>query len=139
LPIGKAEFEKGKPIRALGDRILEFLSMNKGNAYVGDDVATEIMQADGGDPTLQSLTIVGRQAVVLAVLDNLVREGKVVARKSSWNVYYTYNDAATTSHGSSTQFASEALIAAAKQLGISTEGKTKEEIAREIAEKASKK
>jgi sec-independent protein translocase protein TatA len=34
---------------------------------------------------------------------------------------------------------SDSLIIAAKELGISTEGKTKEEIAKEIAEKASKK
>jgi sec-independent protein translocase protein TatA len=34
---------------------------------------------------------------------------------------------------------SDSLIIAAKELGISTEGKTKEEIAKEIAEKATKK
>jgi sec-independent protein translocase protein TatA len=34
---------------------------------------------------------------------------------------------------------SDALITAAKEIGISTEGKTKEEIAKEIAEKATKK
>jgi sec-independent protein translocase protein TatA len=33
----------------------------------------------------------------------------------------------------------DALIVAAKELGIGTEGKTKEEIAKEIAEKAAKK
>jgi sec-independent protein translocase protein TatA len=33
----------------------------------------------------------------------------------------------------------DALIVAAKELGVSTEGKTKEEIAKEIAEKATKK
>jgi sec-independent protein translocase protein TatA len=37
------------------------------------------------------------------------------------------------------QSASDSLIVAAKELGISTEGKTKEEIAKEIAEKATKK
>jgi sec-independent protein translocase protein TatA len=41
----------------------------------------------------------------------------------------------TTTESSS----SDALITAAKELGISTEGKTKEEIAKEIAEKATKK
>jgi sec-independent protein translocase protein TatA len=34
---------------------------------------------------------------------------------------------------------SDSLIIAAKEVGVSTEGKTKEEIAREIAEKATKK
>ena len=37
------------------------------------------------------------------------------------------------------QSTSDSLIVAAKELGISTEGKTKEEIAKEIADKASKK
>ena len=46
--------------------------------------------------------------------------------------------ATPTSTASTTQSASESLIIAAKELGISTEGKTKEEIAKEIAEKASK-
>jgi sec-independent protein translocase protein TatA len=41
----------------------------------------------------------------------------------------------TTTESSS----SDSLIIAAKELGISTEGKTKEEIAKEIAEKATKK
>jgi hypothetical protein len=138
LPIENADFEKGKPLRALGDRILEFLTMNKGRAYMEDEIAKEMMQADGGDAVLQSLTIVGRQAVVLAALDGLIREGKIVARKPSWSAYYTYRDEYTTGHSSSTESA-ESLLAAARELGIKTEGKTKEEIAKEIAEKASKK
>jgi sec-independent protein translocase protein TatA len=44
--------------------------------------------------------------------------------------------ASPTTENSSTE---SALIVAAKELGISTEGKTKEEIAKEIAEKAAKK
>jgi sec-independent protein translocase protein TatA len=47
--------------------------------------------------------------------------------------------APSTETTSTTQSASESLVVAAKELGISTEGKTKEEIAKEIAEKASKK
>jgi sec-independent protein translocase protein TatA len=42
----------------------------------------------------------------------------------------------TPSAGSS---ATDSLIIAAKEMGVSTEGKTKEQIAKEIAEKASKK
>lgn len=38
----------------------------------------------------------------------------------------------------STESATDPLIVAAKNLGISTEGKTKEEIAKEIAEKTAK-
>jgi sec-independent protein translocase protein TatA len=45
----------------------------------------------------------------------------------------------TTTSGTSTQPATDPLIVAAKNLGISTEGKTKEEITREIAEKTSPK
>jgi sec-independent protein translocase protein TatA len=44
---------------------------------------------------------------------------------------------ATTS--TTTQPAVDSLIVAAKELGISTEGKTKEEIAKEIADRTSKK
>jgi sec-independent protein translocase protein TatA len=44
-----------------------------------------------------------------------------------------------TTSTTSTQSPSESLVVAAKELGISTEGKTKEEIAKEIAERASKK
>jgi sec-independent protein translocase protein TatA len=46
---------------------------------------------------------------------------------------------ASTSSSGSTQSSTDSLIVAAKELGISTEGKTKEEIAKEIAEKATKK
>ncbi len=92
LPIDKAEFENGKLARSLSDRILEFLAKNKGSAYLEDDIGVEMMQADGGDPMLQSLTIVGRQTVVLAVLDNLVREGKIIARIPSRMPFYMYND-----------------------------------------------
>jgi sec-independent protein translocase protein TatA len=40
---------------------------------------------------------------------------------------------------SSSSSSSDSLIIAAKELGITTEGKTREEIAKEIAEKATKK
>ena len=46
---------------------------------------------------------------------------------------------ATTVTGTTSQAATDPLIVAAKELGISTEGKTKEEIAKEIAEKSTKK
>jgi len=46
---------------------------------------------------------------------------------------------AVTTGTSSTQPASDPLIVAAKNLGIATEGKTKEEIAREIADKTTQK
>jgi hypothetical protein len=136
LPIEKVDFEKGKPLRALGDRILEFLSINKGKAYMEDEIAKEIMQADGGDAVLQSLTIVGRQSVVLAALNGLIREGKIVSRKPSWSAYYMCADESSTSQSTESD---ESLLAAARELGIKTEGKTKEEIAKEIAERASKK
>ncbi|OFX16904.1 hypothetical protein A3K71_00780 [archaeon RBG_16_50_20] len=46
---------------------------------------------------------------------------------------------ATTATGTTSQAATDPLIVAARELGISTEGKTKEEIAKEIAEKSTKK
>jgi len=45
----------------------------------------------------------------------------------------------TTSTTSTTEPNSDALIVAAKSLGITTEGKTKEEIAKEIADRSVKK
>jgi sec-independent protein translocase protein TatA len=45
----------------------------------------------------------------------------------------------STTSTTPTQSASDSLVVAAKELGISTEGKTKEEIAKEIADKAVKK
>ena len=48
-------------------------------------------------------------------------------------------EASGATASTTTQSTSDSLIVAAKELGISTEGKTKEEIAKEIAEKASKK
>jgi sec-independent protein translocase protein TatA len=48
--------------------------------------------------------------------------------------------ASTTPAGTtSTQSPSDSLVVAAKELGISTEGKTKDDIAKEIADKAVKK
>lgn len=49
------------------------------------------------------------------------------------------SSAASVSSTTSTQPAPDPLITAAKSLGISTEGKTKEEIAKEIAERSVKK
>jgi len=46
---------------------------------------------------------------------------------------------ATLTQPSTAQSSSDPLITAAKNLGISTEGKTKEEIGKEIAEKTSSK
>jgi hypothetical protein len=103
VKLDRAEFEKGKPARALYDRILDFLAMNRDNAYTEGDIGKEMMQADGGDPVLQSLTVVGRQAVVLAALDDLIREGKIVARKHSWNTYYMYSNSSAVSLGPSTK------------------------------------
>ncbi len=99
--MNKAEFETGKPARALSDRILEFLAMNRTEAYNEGDLGAEMMQAFGGDPILQSLTIVGRQAVILAALDNLIREGQIVARRHHWNTYYMYSNSGAegASHG----------------------------------------
>jgi sec-independent protein translocase protein TatA len=48
-------------------------------------------------------------------------------------------EASGAASSTTTQSTSDSLIVAAKELGISTEGKTKEEIAKEIADKASKK
>jgi len=45
---------------------------------------------------------------------------------------------ASTSTSTSSAASSDSLIVAARDLGISTEGKTKEQIAKEIAEKATK-
>ena len=49
------------------------------------------------------------------------------------------SSATTEAVTSSTQPSTDPLIVAARQLNISTEGKTKEQIAKEIAETASKK
>jgi hypothetical protein len=103
VELDKAEFEKGKPARALYDRILEFLAVNRGEAYTEGDIGKEMMQAEGGDPVLQSLTVVGRQAVVLAALDDLIREGKVVARKHGWNTYCMYGNSGAVSRSPSTK------------------------------------
>jgi sec-independent protein translocase protein TatA len=48
-------------------------------------------------------------------------------------------EVSTASATTTTQSTSDSLILAAKELGINTEGKTKEQIAKEIAEKASEK
>jgi sec-independent protein translocase protein TatA len=45
----------------------------------------------------------------------------------------------TSTTASTSEASTDALIVAAKNLGISTEGKTKEEIAKEIAERTAKK
>ena len=50
----------------------------------------------------------------------------------------TPGSTASASSTTATQPANDPLIVAAKSLGITTEGKTKEEIAKEIADKSSK-
>ena len=85
MAITKADFEKGKPARALSDRILEFLLKNSDKAYMEDDITTEVMREE---PVLQGLTIVGRQAVVIAALNNLIRDGQVASRIPNKTPYY---------------------------------------------------
>ena len=85
LAITQEEFEKGKPARSLSDRILEFLLKNSDKAYLEDDITTEVMRED---PVLQGMTIVGRQAVVIAALNNLIRDGQVAARIPNKMPYY---------------------------------------------------
>jgi sec-independent protein translocase protein TatA len=62
-----------------------------------------------------------------------------LARKEFEKASKEASGAVASETTSTTHSASESLVVAAKELGISTEGKTKEEIAKEIAEKASKK
>jgi hypothetical protein len=99
IELEKANFEMGKPARALSDRILEFLVKNRGKAYGEGEISLDLLQA--GDPVVKELTAVGRQAVVLAALDNLIRDGKVLARTHAWNTYYMYNEPPTTAHAES--------------------------------------
>jgi hypothetical protein len=95
----KADFEKGRPVRALSDRILEFLAMNRGKAYGEGEISLVLLQA--GDPVVKDLTAVGRQAVVLAALDSLIRGGKVIARTHVWNTFYMYNEPPATANAES--------------------------------------
>jgi len=59
--------------------------------------------------------------------------------KSAKEASTTTTETTTASTGVSDAGSTDPLIVAAKSLGISTEGKTKEEIAKEIAERSSKK
>jgi len=61
-----------------------------------------------------------------------------LAKKEFEKAAKEVSSAATTST-STTDATSDPLIVAAKNLGVITEGKTKEEIAKEIAEKTAKK
>jgi hypothetical protein len=85
LAIQKAEFEKGAPDRALSDRILEFLVKNAEKAYIEIEI-TRTMLAE--HPVMKSLTTVGMQTLVLATLDKLVADGKVVTRTVASSSYY---------------------------------------------------
>ena len=62
-----------------------------------------------------------------------------LAKKEFENAAKEATTTATTATGTTSQAATDPLIVAARELGISTEGKTKEEIAKEIAEKSTKK
>jgi sec-independent protein translocase protein TatA len=87
------------------------------------------------------LVIAGVLIVVLIwgpqKLPELARSVGLAKKEFDKAVKETSSDVTTGSV--STQPASDPLIVAAKNLGISTEGKTKEEIAKEIADKTSPK
>ena len=91
LAIDKVDFEKAEPARSLCDRILEFLTRNNDKAYSEDEISSEILRTD---PIVKTLTIVGRQAVVLAALENLVRDGTATARLRNATTYYMARDLA---------------------------------------------
>ncbi len=88
LPTDRATFEKGVPARTLYDQILEFLAENKGSAFTDGEINTEMLKRHW---ILKTLTSVGQQAYLLTTLDNLVADGKVVARRPGISVYYMAN------------------------------------------------
>jgi hypothetical protein len=85
LAIEKAEFEKGAPGRSLCDRILEFLLKNGDKAYLEIEITRNMVDEA---PVLKTLTSVGMQTLVLATLDKLVADGKVVTRVPGSSPYY---------------------------------------------------
>ena len=85
LAIEKAEFEKGPPGRSLCDRVLEFLLKNGDKAYMEIEITRNMLDEA---PVLKTLTTVGMQTLVLATLDKLVADGKVVTRVAGSSPYY---------------------------------------------------
>jgi hypothetical protein len=88
LVIDNASFEKAKPFQTLYDQVLEFLTRNRGKAYNDGELKREMLQVEGGGEILKSFTVVGQTTYLIATLDNLIADGKVVARRPGIYVYY---------------------------------------------------
>ena len=88
MVIDNASFEKAKPFRTLYDQVLEFLTKNRGKAYNDGELNREMLLVEGGGEILKSFTVVGQQTYLIATLDNLIADGKVVARRPGLLVYY---------------------------------------------------
>jgi hypothetical protein len=100
LAIEKAEFDKGKVARSLRDRILEFLMINSDKAYLEVEITRQMLEVD---PVMKTLTAVAMQVFVLATLENLVAEGKIVAKVPGTMPYYMYVQIGAASEGTESE------------------------------------
>jgi hypothetical protein len=87
LPIDKAEFIRGKAGRPYYFEVLEFLEKNRDKAYTADEIDRELgvnlpYGLEGAVATGAGL------AYLFAVLDSLVRDGKVSQKMVEEDMYF---------------------------------------------------
>jgi hypothetical protein len=79
LPISRAEFEKGRPIKRLEEQVLRFLTERRGQAYTIMEIVDELIQ-----PRIEDFPSVMRYGShltsVQVVLDNLMGKGEVLGK-----------------------------------------------------------
>src|SRR5208337_5372868 len=77
LPISKAEFEKGRPIKRQEEQVLRFLTESRGQAYTIMEIVDELTQ-----PRIKDFPKVMRYGPLLTsvqvVLDDLMGKGEVL-------------------------------------------------------------
>jgi hypothetical protein len=92
LPVPRNEFDKGKVIKPLQQRFLDFLSKNRGSAYTAIEIVREVIQPE--EHTSDDVLRFGAYLTsALAALDILEAQGKVVRKLlevgSVRDIYFT--------------------------------------------------
>jgi hypothetical protein len=91
LPISRAQFDKGKGIVPLGERVLGFLTKHRDQAYSTLEIVREMYGSAVEDPI--GSTLLGEMMVSVQVsLESLIKEqkvsGKIVATADKREVYF---------------------------------------------------
>jgi hypothetical protein len=86
MPITKSEFERGKKIDEVEERIVSILEQNKDKAYTLMDIFNILFQRKSKNDMLVQFISVWS---INITLNNLVRDGRVIKKQIRYQDYYS--------------------------------------------------